>query len=132
MLDLKKLQDNDYGDNYDWQQVFEYAGDEEHGCSHNGSLHISACFGSEGVSTMPVLRRDVTRIVASAEGEHDGADWLIVVELIDGRVAFLCAGCDYTGWDCQAYGHCIVANHLAHLVRFGLGEEHRARLGLSL
>lgn len=53
----------------------------------------------------------VTRVIAADEGENDGADWIAVVELdgtgwSEGRKRFcvMRAGCDYTGWDCQAGG----------------------------
>jgi hypothetical protein len=45
---------------------------------------------------------------------------------------FLEAGCDYTGWDCQADGFAYVAASLNDLVRFGLTTEHREALGLPL
>lgn len=116
---------------YDWILAFQYAGDFESDHTHWGEKSVSACIETS-TDTSPVLRRDVTRIVASAEGENDGPNWLIVVELRDGRFAFLSAGCDYTGWDCQAGGHCIVDTDLQHLIRFGLGEEDRSRLGLEM
>lgn len=124
---------------YDWEKVFEYAGDlfseetAEPGewRSNDGECNVSACLGTD-TSAAPVWRKNVTRVIASSEGENDGPAWLIVVEVNDGRFAFLNASCDYTGWDCQAGGHCIVDTDLAHLIRFGIGEEDRARLGLSL
>lgn len=46
----------------------------------------------------------VDLVFASSEGERDEEDWLAVLRLIDGRWCVLRAGCDYTGWDCQAGG----------------------------
>lgn len=40
----------------------------------------------------------VARVVATANGEADGDDWLGVFEMKDGRFAVVRAGCDYTGW----------------------------------
>jgi hypothetical protein len=121
--------------NYDWRQAFAYAGDVYDYASRDGQTYgdpaVSSCIGTD-TATGPVLRADVTEIVASSEGENDGPDWLIVVKVADGRYAYLTAGCDYTGWDCQAGGHCIVDNDLQHLIRFGIGEAERARLGLGL
>ncbi len=118
---------------YDWREVFAYAGDgtvDDLG-PPSGFGSVSACLGSE-VATGPVLRAEVARIIAASEGENDGNNWLIVTQQNDGRFAFVSAGCDYTGWDCRAGGHCIVAHDLAHLIRFGLGEEDRQRLSLPL
>jgi hypothetical protein len=42
------------------------------------------------------------------QGENDGRNWLWAVQFegaYDGDWWVLCAGCDYTGWDCQAGGH---------------------------
>lgn len=74
----------------------------------------------------------VAEVIASSEGENDGANWLLVVKLADGRYSFLSAGCDYTGWDCQAGGHSEERDSLAELVRFGMGQDDRERLGFEL
>ena len=131
-----KVNLDDLKNDYNWCAAFQYAGDFEpdadgHDQYRMGEPSVSACFGTD-TPTDPVLRGDVTEIVASRYGEHDGDNWLIVVKLKDGRVAFLSAGCDYTGWDCQAGGHCIVDTDLQHLIRFGLGQDDRERLGLAL
>jgi len=47
---------------------------------------------------------DIKKIVFAEEGDNDGPDWLLIVELRDGRFGALHAGCDYSGWDCQAGG----------------------------
>lgn len=46
----------------------------------------------------------IDRVVLAIEGDHDGPDWLLLVELKGGGFGSLRAGCDYTGWDCQAGG----------------------------
>lgn len=51
------------------------------------------------VSTTAFTRDDVAEIIAMAEGENDGAEWVGVFRLNDGRFAVLRAGCDYTGWE---------------------------------
>lgn len=118
---------------YNWRAAFEYAGDtdDEDEQTVHGSMNVSTCLGSSAEATA-VRRKNIAKVIASAEGENDGPAWLIVVELNDGRFAFLSASCDYTGWDCQAGGQCIVDTELPHLIRFGIGEEDRTRLGLSL
>jgi hypothetical protein len=64
----------------DWQNAF--------GAKHRGPIE------------------NVTRVIYAAEGENDEDDWLAVVEWSgdEGRFAVMSAGCDYTGWDCQASG----------------------------
>jgi hypothetical protein len=47
----------------------------------------------------PFDERDVKRVIASAEGERDGVSWLALMELWDGRFAYLEGWCDYTGFD---------------------------------
>lgn len=46
----------------------------------------------------------IGRVILAVEGEGDGPDWLLLVELKGGGFGALRAGCDYTGWDCQAGG----------------------------
>lgn len=75
---------------------------------------------------------EVAEVIASSEGTKDEANWLLVVELGDGQYSFLSAGCDFTGWDCQAHGHSTERGSLAELVRFGMGADDRERLGFKL
>lgn len=74
----------------------------------------------------------VAEMIASSEGQNGGDNWLLVVKLADGRYSFLSAGCDFTGWDCQAGGYSTEHNTLAELVRFGMGADDRERLGFKL
>ncbi len=74
-------------DDPDWKEAFEYA---------DGPTPVQ--FGAPA-ETASFTRDDVVEIVAAEEGENDGADWLGVFHLSDGRYAVLRAGCDYTGWD---------------------------------
>lgn len=73
---------------------------------------------------------DVDRIVDFDEGENDGPSWVIVGVLKDGRVFFIEAGCDYTGWDCRASGVCFVADSIEAIHRWGLTDDARQRLKL--
>lgn len=59
-------------DSFDWREAFKY---------------------SDGFNM-----DDVAEIIASENGENDGASWVAVFALSDGRYAYLEAGCDYTGW----------------------------------
>lgn len=47
---------------------------------------------------------DVKHLHACIFGEKDGPDWIWILEMNDGSFGHLKAGCDYTGWDCQASG----------------------------
>ena len=75
---------------------------------------------------------DVESIIAMDEGENDGANWLMVVKLKNGKFGFLSAGCDYTGWDCRAGGNSDEKDSLPELIRMGMGQEDRDRLSLPL
>jgi len=105
----------------DWHYAFEVA-------NRDG---VSACLGT----TCSVERfelKDVAEVLGSAEGENDGANWIVIVRLNDGRFAFVTAGCDYTGWGCRDGGHVMVAPSLPELLLLGLGDEERERLGVVL
>ena len=115
----------------DWECLFELAGDQmEPNYNHAA---ISPCFGSEEVITNPVLRSDVVEVIASYEDCHEDGCWdgLIVVKTKDGRFVFIDGGCGNTGWGSYSGGCCVVDNDLAHLIRFGIGVEERAKLGLE-
>lgn len=73
------------------------------------------------------MNADVLRF---SDGENDGADWVALYLLPDGRYVITSAGCDYSGWDCQSWGWAVASNSLRGLVRYGMTEEARQRLGL--
>ena len=83
------------------------------------------------ISLAPFGREDVKHIVAKDEGENEGPCWIICGRLNDGRWFYIEAGCDYTGWDCQAGGTAVVAKSKKSLIRFGLTQEARERMGLE-
>jgi hypothetical protein len=117
----------------DWDKVFEYCGEEERTESYrsrDGSPNVSAVIGHE----CPVdgfTREDVAEIFAISEGAHDEANWLLFCRLKDGRFAFVSAGCDYTGWDCQAGGYAIVGPDRETMIRLAIGKPDLVRLGLA-
>jgi hypothetical protein len=117
-------------EDYDWKEAFAYAGDPTG--TNRTAMPIQARFTEGTVSTTPILREDVTEIKHSSNGENDERAWIMVGKVKDGRWFFLCAGCDYTGWDCQAGGTCIVASTYEEVVRWGLGSSDRERFGLAL
>ncbi len=116
-------------DSYDWAEAFGYAGEP----GTNGSPNIERTVDAEdaAVAVTPFTRADVTEIVAMSEGENDGPPWIIVGRLHDGRWFHIEAGCDYTGWDCQAGGTTVVSGDRERLIRLGVTAEHRERLGLG-
>lgn len=114
---------------YDWEHAFQCCGAAEEDASCFNDPNVNAAIGSN-VDAAPFQRTDVAEVLATADGENDGPNWLGVFKLKDGRYAFLSAGCDYTGWDCQSGGHAIVSHDLGHLIQFGLGDTDRVRLGL--
>lgn len=113
---------------YDWGEVFGCSG--ESGMENN--CQPEKCIPSEDVSISPITREDVRAIYWILEGENDEANWLIGGEANDGRFFFTEAGCDYTGWDCRSGGTCRVSASVAVLVRFGMTDDARRRLGIEV
>ncbi len=70
----------------------------------------------------------MTEILGISEGENDGPDWLLFGQLKDGRFFFLSAGCDYTGWDCQANGRSYVATERNLIESLVITAEERQRM----
>ena len=79
----------------------------------------------------------LAEVVLFCEGENDGENWIALFELKAPTVsldthAFLDAGCDYTGWDCQA-GGTIEYTTLEHFKsKLGSTPRQRQRLGIKL
>lgn len=101
---------------YDWREAFEYA-KEPDPCPPGSDINVSG-FGLA----------DVVEVIAKSEGENDGPNWLCFGRLRDGRYFLLSAGCDYTGWDCQAGGSADVGATAEDVIRFGFGDGARDRL----
>lgn len=57
-------------------------------------------------------------------GENDGRDWHWIVQLKDGTYAYVCGGCDYTGWDCQSNCSWYPAGSLQEALRL-VGQDKR-------
>ncbi len=105
-------------EDYDWQCAFQYAKDPQPCIGYTGSI--------AGASI-----EDVEEIIAYSNGENESAEWVGAFRLKDGRFLLLCAGCDYTGWDCQSGGVSWVAEDIETLVRYGMGNSERERLSVS-
>lgn len=72
---------------------------------------------------------DVAEVMRTHDGENDYENWLVVLRMKDGRWCFVTAGCDYTGWDCQAGGDHYFAFSEEELVRTCLTQSNRRDLG---
>jgi len=74
---------------------------------------------------------DVAIVIDSRDGANEGPNWIIYGQLKDGCFFFLSAGCDYTGWDCQASGTSSTHANLQDLIRLCMGDDERDRFGLK-
>lgn len=115
-------------DDYAWKEAFGYAGEPDT-C---GKPDVRECFPGCKVSLSPFTRMDVAEILASVEGENDGPPWRMAGRLHDGRWFYLEAGCDYTGWDCQASGSVTMAENKADCIRFAMTQDARNLFGIIL
>jgi hypothetical protein len=92
-------------DDYDWEQAFGFA---------------------------PFTREEVAEVIAAEDGQNDGDSWVGIFRLRDGRIGYLKAGCDYTGWDCQAGGTGDTRRTLAEVARELCEDDDRRRLKIAL
>mgnify|MGYP005999294605 CR=1 FL=1 len=75
---------------FDWREVFGQ------GFGGNTDQDVESLDGTD-TSVCPI--EDVVEIIAAANGENDGDEWLGVFRMRDGRLLAACGSCDYTGWD---------------------------------
>jgi hypothetical protein len=108
-------------DTYDWPEAFD-----------EGTANISGALPGDGYDLTPFSIEDVVLILWMDEGENDGPDWIIAGVLQDNRGFFLSAGCDYTGWDCQAGGHAVICNSIEELLLFGIDDGDKDRFGIHM
>jgi hypothetical protein len=106
-------------DEYDWEEAF-------------AASEIKPTITAKAASLEGVTRENVKRIVAMVLGENDGPNWTGVFEMNDGRFISVCAGCDYTGWDCYGEGEIFVAYTQDDIIRYGLSNDERERLKLAV
>ncbi len=104
-------------DDYDWREAFAYADPEW--------VIGTANYGQKGAT---FDREDVVELGGVSCGENDGAEWIAFGRLKDGRWFFLSAGCDYTGWDCQAGGRSVCAETRELLEARAMTVEERLRM----
>lgn len=89
MTKKEKQELENFKNAYDWQHAFYEAVHGEYGPS----------YGAKEGERGPI--ENVSAIIACAEGDNDGPDWLALVKWKgkEGKYAKMFAGCDYTGWD---------------------------------
>lgn len=121
----------DWKTDYNWLEVLGFAGYPKAESLRWPSL-IEAGPASAVWRTPP--RPDEGVAVALVEGENDEADWYGLFygihRAVDGAPmwTFVQAGCDYTGWDCQADGYSYVSRLWGRMVDWGLTDEAYATL----
>lgn len=72
---------------WDWEEVFKYAAQPR-----------VAGSGPHDPDALGFSREDVKQVISYDNGENDLEDWVALMQLWDGRFAYIEAGCDYTGW----------------------------------
>ena len=82
---------NDFRNNDDWKSAFLQVG-------------LGKPDSNYGYELPDTYLNFVKRVVCCDRGYNDEVNWICVVELEDGTYVVVDAGCDYTGWDCQAWG----------------------------
>lgn len=120
---------DDFKNDSDWIEVLGYAGKD---ATYASNAKPPTPVGEDPPHGEPFGMNDVIEIIAADPGENDEQEWVCALELADGRFAYIEAGCDYTGWDCQAGGSAWVACDLYNLIRWGLTDSARSRLKLPL
>jgi hypothetical protein len=106
-------------DTYDWRNAFSYAANPEPAAP------------TIQVNCATIYVDEVEKIKFMRLGANDERNWWLVGQVKDGRWFSLDAGCDYTGWDCQAWGKCWVANTEEEILQFGITNEQRLEFGLT-
>lgn len=136
---------DDFKSDYDWREAFGYAGQPGTCAMGHASVYYIDNGPGEwypvggGRGKHPGFHIDaVKEIIAASPGENDGPEWLCLVRIGQPHpnrayrrpdvYLFLKAGCDYTGWTCQAGGCAYYSRDLAQLVRWGIGTEDLRRL----
>ena len=70
---------------------------------------------------------EVAEVLAHADGENDGADWIGIFRLKDGRFLYVSAWCDYTGWGCQDGGQAFACATIERLCADHVTDADRDR-----
>ena len=111
---------------YDWGGCY----DRQEGAVYEAAKRPDPVPGFTGAAAWAL--DDVEEVVAADAGENDERDWVAVLRLTDGRFVFMSAGCDFTGWDCQAGGRSLVGDSMESLMQLGMTADERERLKLGM
>lgn len=123
-MNVTDLPTNDLWTDYDWSNVL------------SGSEYYEGAFTAPDGAAAPDVTADRIARVEQwwADGGHEYADrdFVAVVELTDGTWAACMAWTDSSGWGCQQGVYWRVTSTLADAITYGLDQEGRRKLGLSL
>lgn len=105
---------------YDWESAFRVCSAPRAANGYTGPTDVTY--------------DQLASVVAKDErgGEYAEMDLVGLFETTDGRYVVIRAGCDTTGWECQAGGAIEVAASAEDAVRWSLTAEERERLQLPL
>lgn len=102
-------------EDYDWKEAFYFTKLEP-------ALPNNEC---EKLAIGNYSQNDVEYVYMLYNGCNDEENWIGIFRLKDSRLVALSAGCDYTGWDCQAGGKSVAATSLNELWYYGLDAKER-------
>jgi len=116
---------------YDWQSAIAIALNGNHKYYTDGWGDDTFCRDD-----VKVFVDNLAEVVYYSEGENDGPNWIVLFSLKTptekGHThVFLDAGCDYTGWDCQAGGAYEYTTLEYFLGPLGSTPEHKQRFGIE-
>lgn len=95
----------------DWVQVFLYAMEPE------DCIPLEINDEDREISLAPFTIEDIDEVIFAFQGEPDGAAWVAIVHLDDGRYGYVSAECDSKGWETlDAKGFSKVANSFQEIV----------------
>lgn len=130
LLSVKNVKNDsswrDNGMDYNWGEVFCFAGKDSG--ENTGGATPDPAVPSDKIDCSSFGVDDVLFIMGMDEGENDTSNWLIYGKLKDNRWFYIEAGCDYTGWDCQAGGNSCIAKTRWEMEQFGISEEDLKRM----
>ena len=86
----------------------KHKGDNERSPDGLGIL-MSAYDWQEAMNYAKFEFKDIQDIISAEEGENEGNNWKLIVKLKNEKYGWLSAGCDNSGWGCQAGGKSGIA-----------------------
>ena len=110
----------DFREVYDWPNAFSEA------------IGIGYAISEEEEDQLELALDQIEAVLASSEGDNDGPAWMALLQMKKqkgrGRYCFMEASCDYTGWDCQAWGSVSYENTIPRAVMLAMTPDARDRL----